>query len=208
MLRLHIEPYGTPSARKIEKAVQILHRGGVAAYPTDTVFGLGCALEARRAVERIYRAKQMRDTQRLSLMVPTLSAASEFAHFSREAFRLAQRIFPGPYTLILPASRAVPKLLVDKKRRTVGIRIPDNPVVQALLDGLGRPLLTTSAIRPDSGEPCIDGEDAIDAFGAHLDVVIDCEPTERLPSTVLDASEEPIVIVREGKGAVDWLELR
>ncbi len=202
MLRLHIEPYGTPSSRKIGKAVEILHKGGVAAYPTDTVYALGCALEARRAVERIRRAKQMAADQYLALLCPDLSAASEFAHFSRDAFRLAQRLLPGPYTLILPATRQVPKLLVEKKRRTIGIRVPDNAIVQALLSGLGRPLLTTSAIAADSHEACADAEDVLAAFDGLLDVVIDGERTGSVPSTVLDASGDDIVVTREGKGAL------
>ena len=147
-LRLHIEPWGTPSARKIAQAVEVLHGGGVAAYPTDSIYALGCAIEAKGAIEKIYRAKGMRPTQRLALICPDLSTASRYGQLSQTAFRVAQRIFPGPYTLVVPATREVPRGLMDHKRRTVGLRITGHPVAQALVTALGRPLLTTSAISP------------------------------------------------------------
>ena len=106
-LRLVIDAWGTPPARKIARAVECLHDGGVVAYPIDSIYALGCAIEARDAIERIYRAKGMKKNQRLALICPDLSSASEFGMFSQTAFRLAQRIFPGPYTLVVPATRAV-----------------------------------------------------------------------------------------------------
>ena len=145
-MRLIIEPWGTPPARKIAKVVEILHGGGVAAYPTDSVYALGCAIEAKDAIERIARAKQLKKSQRLALICPDLSSASQYGHFNQTAFRLAQRIFPGPYTLVVPASRDVPRTLTDAKRRTVGIRITSHPIASAIVAALGRPLLTTSAI--------------------------------------------------------------
>ncbi|HWU90711.1 MAG TPA: L-threonylcarbamoyladenylate synthase, partial [Kofleriaceae bacterium] len=136
-LRISIDPWGEPPPRKIEQVVEILHRGGVAAYPTDSIYALGCAIESREAIERIYRAKNMHRNQRLALICPDLSTASEFGLFSQTAFRLAQRIFPGPYTLVVPATRQVPRTLTDHKRRTVGIRITSHPIAQALARGLG-----------------------------------------------------------------------
>ena len=103
-LRLAIDAWGTPSPRKIQQAIEILHAGGVAAYPTDSIYALGCAIESRDAIEKIYRAKDMHKNQRLALICPDLSTASEFGVFSQTAFRLAQRIFPGPYTLVVPAT--------------------------------------------------------------------------------------------------------
>ena len=205
-LRLHIEPWQTPSPRKIEKAVQILHDGGVAAYPTDSVYALGCAYEARDAIERIYRAKNMHKSQRLALICPDLSTASQFGQLSQSAFRLAQRIFPGPYTLVVPARRDVPRLLTDAKRRTVGIRITSHPIAQALAQALGRPLLTTSAIALDTHEPCRDAEEVLDAFGKFVDVVIDSEMTAAQPSTVLEVDEnDAITVIREGAGPIDGI---
>lgn len=204
-LRLVIEPWGTPPARKIAKAVEILHQGGVAAYPTDSVYALGCALEARDAIERIHRAKGMNKNQRLALICPDLSTASRYAMFSNTAFRLAQRIFPGPYTLVVPATREVPKTLTDAKRRTVGIRVTSHPVAQALAQGLGRPLLTTSAISPETGEPCRDAEEVLEAFGRHLDVVLDTTQTAAEPSTVIEVDGDTVTVLREGQGSLDGI---
>jgi tRNA threonylcarbamoyl adenosine modification protein (Sua5/YciO/YrdC/YwlC family) len=201
-LRLHIEPYGTPSTRKIEKAVEVLHAGGVAAYPTDSVYALGCALEARDAIEKIYRAKSMNPKRRLALICPDLSTASRYGQLSQTAFRLAQRIFPGPYTLVVPATREVPRGLTDSKRRTVGLRITSHPVAQALVAALGRPLLTTSAIHPETGEACRDADEVIAAFGRFLDVVIDTEATPDQPSTVLEVDGDSVTLIREGAGPI------
>ena len=202
-LRLQVDRWGDP--RKIAEAVEVLHRGGVAAYPTDSIYALGCAIEAKDAIERIYRAKRMHKNQRLALICPDLSTASEFGIFSQTAFRLAQRIFPGPYTLVVPATRTVPRLLTDHKRRTVGIRITSHPVAQALAQGLGRPLLTSSAIAPETGEPCRDAEEILDAFGKVVDVVIDSEQTPAEPSTVLEVDGETITLIRQGQGSLDGI---
>jgi len=204
-LRLAIEPWGTPSPRKIQQAVEVLHAGGVAAYPTDSIYALGCAIEARDAIEKIYRAKNMHKNQRLALICPDLSTASEFGLFSQTAFRLAQRIFPGPYTLVVPATRVVPRTLTDAKRRTVGIRVTSHPIAQALAHGLGRPLLTTSAIVPDTGEPCRDAEEILEAFGTFVDVVIDAEQTPAEPSTVLEVDGEEIKLLRQGQGSLEGI---
>jgi tRNA threonylcarbamoyl adenosine modification protein (Sua5/YciO/YrdC/YwlC family) len=206
-LRLHIEAWEKPSMRKIEKAVEILHAGGVAAYPTDSVYALGCAYEAHDAIERIYQAKAMHKSQRLALICPDLSTASKFGQLSQSAFRLAQRIFPGPYTLVVPARRDVPRGLTDAKRRTVGLRITSHPIAQALALALGRPLLTTSAIAPGGEhEPCRDADEILAAFGRCVDVVIDSEMTAAQPSTVLEIDEhDAITVIREGAGSVDGI---
>lgn len=203
-LRLTFERWGTPPARKIERAVEIVHGGGVAAYPTDSIYALGCALEARDAIERIYRMKKMAKNQRLALICPDLSTASRYGQFSQTAFRLAQRIFPGPYTLVVPATREVPKTLTDAKRRTVGIRITSHPIAQALAVALGRPLLTTSAISLESGEPCRDAEEVLEAF-PNLDLVIDSEATNAEPSTVIEVDGDQITVLRQGQGPTDEL---
>jgi tRNA threonylcarbamoyl adenosine modification protein (Sua5/YciO/YrdC/YwlC family) len=204
-LRIAIDPWGEPPPRKIEHVVEILHRGGVAAYPTDSIYALGCALESRDAIERIYRAKGMQHSQRLALICPDLSTASEFGMFSQTAFRLAQRIFPGPYTLVVPATREVPRTLTDHKRRTVGIRITSHPIAQALARGLGRPLLTSSAIAPDTDEPCRDAEEILEAFSKHIDVVIDTAQTPAEPSTVIEVDGEQIRLIRQGQGSLEGI---
>lgn len=204
-VRLQIDRWGEPAPRKIAQAVEILHRGGVAAYPTDSIYALGCAIEARDAIERIFRAKGMHKNQRLALICPDLSSASEFAMFSQTAFRLAQRIFPGPYTLVVPATRAVPRTLTDHKRRTVGIRVTSHPIAQALAQGLGRPLLTTSAIAPETGEPCRDADEILEAFEKHIDVVIDTEQTPAEPSTVIEVDGDAITLIRQGQGPLEGI---
>jgi tRNA threonylcarbamoyl adenosine modification protein (Sua5/YciO/YrdC/YwlC family) len=145
----------------------------------------------------------MHKNQRLALICPDLSTASEFGLFSQTAFRLAQRIFPGPYTLVVPATRATPKLLTDHKRRTVGIRIPSHPIAQALVRGLGRPLLTTSAMVPETHEPCRDADEILEAFEPFVDVLIDAAQTPAEPSTVLEVDGETIKLLRQGQGAID-----
>jgi tRNA threonylcarbamoyl adenosine modification protein (Sua5/YciO/YrdC/YwlC family) len=204
-IRIQIEEWGEPNPRKIAQAVEVLHAGGVAAYPTDSIYALGCAIEARDAIERIHRAKNMAKHQRLALICPDLSSASHYAMFSQTAFRLAQRIFPGPYTLVVPATREVPKLLTDHKRRTVGIRVTSHPIAQALAQGLGRPLLTSSAIAPDGEAPCRDADEIFEAFGKFVDVVIDAAQTPAEPSTVIEVDGDEIKLLRAGQGPVDGL---
>ncbi|MDB4956426.1 MAG: Sua5/YciO/YrdC/YwlC family protein [Myxococcales bacterium] len=204
-LRLAIEPWGEPNPRKIQQAIDILHGGGVAAYPTDSIYALGCAIESRDAIEKIYRAKDMHKNQRLALICPDLSTASEFGLFSQTAFRLAQRIFPGPYTLVVPATRAVPRTLTDHKRRTVGIRITSHPIAHALAVGLGRPLLTTSATVPVTHEPCRDVDEILDVFEKYVDVVIDAEQTAAEPSTVIEVDGETVRLIRQGQGPIEGI---
>jgi tRNA threonylcarbamoyl adenosine modification protein (Sua5/YciO/YrdC/YwlC family) len=177
----------------------------VAAYPTDSVYALGCAIEAKRAAERIYQAKQMSHNHRMAIICPDLSAASEYVQLSQVAYKLARRIFPGPYTLILPATRAVPKVVIDPRQRTAGIRITAHPVTQALVQALGRPLLTSTAILPDADAPCLDAQEVLDAFGKVIDVLIDSESPGDEPSTVIEVADGTITVLREGVGPIDGL---
>ncbi len=201
-VELHIDPERI-EPRKIARAVEILHDGGVALYPTDTVYALGCAIDARKAVERIYRAKQMDKRRRLAVICPDVSAAATYGHFSGEAYRLVRRILPGPYTVVVSASREVPRTLLDKKRRQVGIRIPDHPITMALCEALGRPLLTTSAVPPGDDDACSHPDDALAAFGRLVDVFIDGGDTPGVPSTVLGLDDDGVEVIREGLGPVD-----
>jgi len=206
-VRLSIHP-DSPQGRKIAQAAQILHKGGIAGYPTDSVYGLGCALESRKGIAKLYRAKELSPKQGLALLVPDLSSASTYGRFTRGAYRLARRIFPGPYVLIVPATPEVPRNLLDKKRRSVGIRIPASPIVRALLDELGRPLLTTTAHLPGEVEPCNNADDVEEAFGSVIDVLIDGGPTGFLSSTVLEVDqhdETHVQVVREGAGSLEGL---
>ena len=204
-MRLHIDKWGEPNPRKIEAAVEVLHKGGVAAYPTDSIYALGCAIDSRTGIERIYAARNMHKNRRLALICPDLSTASEFGIFSQTAFRIAQQVFPGPYTLVVPATKAVPRTLTDSKRRTVGIRITSHPIAQALAAGLGRPLLTSSAINPETEEPCRDAEELLEAFGRHVDVVLDAAQTPSQPSTVIAIDGDTVTLIREGQGSLEGI---
>ena len=208
-IRVQIDPWGEPPPRKIAEVVEVLHRGGIAAYPTDSIYALGCAIESRDAIERIYRAKGMKKNQRLALICPDLSTASEFGIFSQTAFRIAQRVFPGPYTLVVPATRVVPRTLTDTKRRTVGIRVTSHPIAQAIAKSLGRPLLTSSAIAPPGndreGEPCRDADEILEVFGKHVDVVVDSVQTPAEPSTVIEIDGEEVTLIRQGQGSIEGI---
>ena len=206
-LRLPIDAWGDPPARKIRKIVEVLHGGGVAAYPTDSVYALGCAIEARDGIERIARARGMAKSQRLALICPDISTAAQYGRFNQTAFRLAQRIFPGPYTLVVPATHEVPRTLTDAKRRTVGIRVTSHPIAQAIVAELGRPLLTSSAIPPGSDRACRDADEILEHFGHHVDVIVVDTPLEPpddepAPSTVLEVDEDRVEVVRLGAGPV------
>jgi len=205
VIRVELSSRGAPPPRKIQQAVDVLHRGGVAAYPTDSCYALGCAIEAKHAAERILEAKQMATSHRMAMICPDLSAASEYVHFSQIAYKLAKRIFPGPYTLVLPATRQVPKLVIDKKQRTAGIRITSHPVTQALVQALGRPLLTTTAIAPGAMIPCLDASETLEAFGRIIDVLVDSESPGDEPSTVIEVMDDQIQVLREGVGPIEGI---
>lgn len=202
MQRIAIHPHNPPASRPIARAVVELHRGAIVAYPTDTLYALGCAIDSISSAKTLYKIKDMKKSQRLALICPDLATAAIYGHFSHAAFRMAQRIFPGPYTMVVPASREVPKLLMDKRRRTVGIRIVDHPVTAALIQELGRPLLTTSAI-DSNGSLCIDADDVAESFGNDIDLLIDSGPTPGEVSTVLVVDGESIEVVRQGLGPID-----
>jgi tRNA threonylcarbamoyl adenosine modification protein (Sua5/YciO/YrdC/YwlC family) len=202
VLRLQFDPWGEPPPRKIAQVVEVLHGGGVAAYPTDSIYALGCAIEARDAIERIYRAKHMGKGQRLALICPDVATASQYGRFSQTAFRVARRIFPGPYTLVVPATGEVPRTLTDAKRRTVGIRVTSHPIAQALVQALGRPLLTTSAIDPETHAVCRDADEVIELFERTIDVLVDAPITNAEPSTVLEVDGDEVSVIREGQGPI------
>jgi tRNA threonylcarbamoyl adenosine modification protein (Sua5/YciO/YrdC/YwlC family) len=192
-----------PEPRKIARAVECLRQGGVIAYPTDTVYGLGCDITNKHAVERIYRMKRMADTQLLSFVCPDLSNIARYGVVQDFAYRVMRRLVPGPYTFILQATREVPKVL-RMRRKTVGIRVPDHPVALALARELGSPVASTSASL--DGEILIDPRDIEERFG-DLDLVLDAEGVGLTPSTVLDLSGDAVVVVREGAGPLDVLHL-
>jgi tRNA threonylcarbamoyl adenosine modification protein (Sua5/YciO/YrdC/YwlC family) len=202
MLPLVCNPHH-PEPRKIAHAAQIIERGGVALYPTDTVYALGCAMDDKKAVERIRRLKQMDEKHQLAMICADLSNIAKYAIVSDFAYRLMRRILPGPYTVVLQATREVPRLLLDK-RRTIGIRVPASPISEALVRALGKPLLTTSAVPPgDEGRPVMDVAEGKEAWPNGLDVTIDGGLLPNEPSTVLSLIDDEIEVLREGLGPLE-----
>lgn len=190
-----------PEPRKIAQAVVALERGEVIAYPTDSVYGLGCDVLSKRGVEALYRMKNMRPDQLLSFVCPDLSDIANYALVSDSAYRVMRRLLPGPYTFILSATKEVPKVL-RMKRKTVGVRVPSHPVTLALTRALGRPLVSTSA--SVDGEFLIDPAEIEDRF-PELALVLDADGVSLTPSTVIDLSGEEPIVVRQGAGPVDFV---
>lgn len=192
-----------PEPRKIAQACTALKRGGVIAYPTDTVYGLGCDITNKRAVESVYRMKQMDPSQLLSFVCPDLSDIARYGVVDDVAYRIMRRLVPGPYTFVLPATREVPKVL-RMQRKTVGIRVPDHPVALALTKELGHPVASTSA--SIDGEQLIDPEEIEQRF-PDVALVLDTEDGSGLtPSTIIDlASDDGPKVLRQGAGEVDFI---
>ena len=191
-----------PEPRKIAKAVTALQRGEVIAYPTDTVYGLGCDITNKRAVEAIYRMKRMEPSQLLSFVCPDLSDIARYGVVDDASYRIMRRLVPGPYTFVLRATRDVPKVL-RMQRKTVGIRVPDHPVALALVRALGNPVASTSASVGD--EVLIDPEE-IEVRFPGLAMVLDAEGCGLTPSTIIDLTgDEGPQVIREGAGPVDFM---
>jgi tRNA threonylcarbamoyl adenosine modification protein (Sua5/YciO/YrdC/YwlC family) len=199
-MRLEINPQH-PEPRKIQRALEVLRDGGVIAYPTDTVYGIGCDITQKRAIDRVYAIKRMKPEQPLAFICPDLGDLSKYALVDDRTYRLMRRLTPGPYCFILEASREVPRIL-QMKRKTVGIRVPHTEVALALLRALGNPIVSSTASR--DGEPLNDPADIAEAFPG-LDLILDAGFGGLIPSTVLDVTGPEIVVVREGAGSVDAL---
>jgi tRNA threonylcarbamoyl adenosine modification protein (Sua5/YciO/YrdC/YwlC family) len=190
-----------PEPRKVRRAVEALEAGGVIAYPTDTVYGLGCDLTNKNAIERLYAIKGMDRAHPLAFVCPDLSDIARYAVVENQVYRVLRRFLPGPYTFILAATKEVPRVL-RMKRKTVGVRVPSHPVTLALTHALGRPIVSTSA--SVDGEFLIDPGEIEERF-PELSIVLDADGVGLTPSTVIDLSGDEPVVVREGAGPVDFL---
>jgi tRNA threonylcarbamoyl adenosine modification protein (Sua5/YciO/YrdC/YwlC family) len=199
-MRVPIHPRH-PEPRKIAKAAEALRRGEIVAFPTDTMYGIGCEIHEKKALDRIYQMKGMPKDRPLSFICPDLSDIARYAQVSDQAYRIMKRLLPGPYTFVLKATRDVPRTLM-MKRKTVGIRVPDHPVPLALVRELGSPLITTSTTW--QGEALVD-PDEIDARFPGLAMVLDAEWGGSEPSTIVDLSGDTPEILREGAGPVDFM---
>ena len=196
-----------PETRVVRRAAELLAAGGIIIYPTDTVYGLGCSVTDKNAIERIHLVKRQRADKPFSFVCSDLTHISEYAQVSNAAFKIMKHMIPGPYTFILPAGRMkqLPKILVSK-RKTVGIRVPDSPVTQALVRELGHPILSTS-VTLDNSEPLNDPDVIRENFNNAVDLILDGGVLLSEPSTVLDLTGEAPVVVRKGAGDVSWLGL-
>ena len=200
-MRLAIHPIN-PEPRLIERAVEVLRAGGIIIYPTDTVYGIGCSIESKNAIERIHLIKHQKQEKPFSFVCSGLTHISEYALVSNMAFRTMKHLIPGPYTFILPAAkmRQFPKILVSK-RRTVGIRVPDSPITLALVSGLGHPVLSTSVTLED-GTLLNEPDEIVGHFNNRVELIIDAGPLHTGPSTVIDLTGEQPEILREGSGTI------
>ncbi len=191
-----------PEPRKIRMAVDALVRGGVIAYPTGTVFGFGADLLNKKAVDKVYSIKGARRDKPFSFLCADLSEISRYARVPDTAYRLMRRLVPGPYTFVLEATKEVPRLSMSK-RKTVGIRVPEHPVAQAILSELGHPIISTSAKRDDDEWIPNDPEEIAQKF-KQLDLVLDAGMGGLNPSTVLAFNDDgQIEVLRQGAGSVD-----
>ena len=197
-MRVEISPEH-PEPRKIARAVQALRSGEAIAYPTDTVYGLGCAITEKRAIDALYAMKQMERAQPLALVVPDLSGIARFAVVQDFHYRFIKHLVPGPYVFILEATREVPKLLM-MKRKTIGIRVPDHPIPLALARELGAPIISTTASHPAEGDEAIQDPDVIDDRFPHLAMVLDGGFGDVHPSTVIDLTKAEPTLIRAGAG--------
>ena len=201
LLRIHPE---NPQPRQIKTVVDILVEGGVIIYPTDTIYGLGCDIFQQRAIEKICRIKKVDPRKaQLSFICPDLSHLSDYTkQLSNSTYRLLKEYLPGPYTFILPASKMVPKILQSKKD-TIGLRIPNNKIAKAIVAELGRPILSAS-LPGEMIEDYTDPEIMYENFRNDVDVVIDGGIGGTVPSTIIDCTDDEYKLIRAGAG--EWHE--
>jgi tRNA threonylcarbamoyl adenosine modification protein (Sua5/YciO/YrdC/YwlC family) len=196
-----------PQLRLLRQAATILEQGGVIAYPTDSTYALGCLVGEKKALERIKQIRQLKENHHFTLMCRDLSDLGTYAQVTTPTFRLLKAFTPGPYTFFLPATREVPRRLVHPKRKTIGLRVPDHAVTQALLETLAAPLMSSSLILPNYHSALVEPEVMKDILGKRVDLIISAGQGGTEETTVLDLtrSETP-EIVRRGKGDVSDFE--
>jgi tRNA threonylcarbamoyl adenosine modification protein (Sua5/YciO/YrdC/YwlC family) len=191
-----------PQPRLIRRVVEALNKGGVIAYPTDTVYGFGCSLYNKKGIERIYLIKRSERSQPFSLICADLKDISLYAKVSNYAYKTMKRLLPGPYTFILEGTKLVPKIMLTR-RMTAGIRVPNNPICLGIVNELGHPIISTSAMLP-GGEALYDPADIASKLGKVLDLVIDGGILVSEPSSIIDLTEDRPKVLRQGKGDVSF----
>ncbi len=189
-----------PQRRLIRRVVEVLEGGGVIGYPTDTIYGVGCDLFNQDAIRKIHRLKKLEEKKPLSFICSDLKDISRYAYVSNYAYKMMKRLFPGPYTFVLKATKLVPKIAMTRQN-TVGIRIPDNKICLTLVRELGHPIISTSVYKPDEGlfnEPA----EIEERFGKKLDLVIDGGVIVAEHSSIIDLTGDSPKVIRKGKGDV------
>jgi len=197
--RLELHPT-TPQARILRSAADCLRAGGVVVYPTDSCYALGCAIGAKEAMERIQQIRQTGKRHFFTVICRDLSEIARFSRVDNQQYRLLKAFTPGPYTFVLRASREVPRRLLDERRRTVGIRVPDHPVVRTLLTEFAEPLMSTTLLLPGDEVPLTDAREIEDRIGHVVDLILDAGNCGIEPSTIVDLSGPAPQLLRSGKG--------
>jgi tRNA threonylcarbamoyl adenosine modification protein (Sua5/YciO/YrdC/YwlC family) len=190
----------TPQARLMSQAVAIIRQGGVVVYPTDSGYALGCQLENKQALERICQIRRLNDKHNFTLLCRDLSEIANYARVDNTAFRLLRSNTPGAYTFIFKGTKEVPRRLMNPKRKTIGIRIPDNAIALALLEELGEPLMSTSLILPNSDIAESDPDDIRDKLEHAVDLIMNGGYLGEQPTTVIDFSNDEMEVLRVGAG--------
>lgn len=190
----------TPQVRLMKQAVEIINKGGVIIYPTDSGYALGCLMENKRGLERICQIRSLDKKHNFTLVCRDLSEIANFARVDNQAYRALKNNTPGPYTFIFKSTKELPKRLMNPTKRTIGIRIPDNAIALALLEELGEPLMTTSLILPGNSSTEFDPEEIRDQLENQVDLILNGGYLGESPTTVVDLSDDEVVILREGAG--------
>ena len=194
-----------PQLRLIRRAVEIIQQGGLVVYPTDSSYALGCHIGDKTAMERLQQVRQVSKDHNFTLVCRDLSEISSYAKVDNQAYRLVKSLTPGPYTFIFKATREVPKRLQNPKRKTIGIRVPDNAIVHALLTELGEPLMSSTLSLPGQEWPMTDADEIRVQLEHFVDLVIDGGHCGYEPTTVLDLSADELSLRRQGKGSVEGI---
>ncbi|GAA1842542.1 L-threonylcarbamoyladenylate synthase [Brevibacterium marinum] len=205
MTLLNIHPEN-PQNRLIEKAAQTLRDGGLIAYPTDSCYALGCALDNKAGIERITRIRQLDSKHHFTLMCRDFAQLGQFVIVDNSDFRVIKSMTPGPYTFIMKATKEVPRRMMHAKKHSVGARIPQNVTALALVEAMGEPILSSTLLLPGAEDPLNQAEDVVDEIGQDLDVVIESGVPGLVPTSVIDFTGKEPEVARVGAGDVSRFE--